>query len=475
MKRKSNNIFENDMNEYEYYEIYDNIYHNILMKMVEGDRIPIRLAKIQPTMYQQALNEFMKMGKIVRYPTKNINKWKNIIIRNTIYLDIITMFWGHTQNFDIDAFNDYVMDSDETGERVSNWNEAMEIIQERGYDDVLDVFLPKFSNGHDLISDYGLEPLQKIVFQLLQTNDPNEILILINKALNISHQRSDLSELFIEGGQMSLNKISGIDENIKNIIREEIFNFIHEEEYFDSTLPDNVKRHSNSYRGRDIIWYGDPNQMIVIHKDQVHGMWGNIYDSQKLQFVEDLIRNSEDYVEFECSYALGGVVDLQDIIEHQEANFQDRFTVDYDGHERPYSIGDDELDTYIGNEEYIDDNALLGWKELNEFYQNHRFDIARNRETKESLRQKFEQLKNSDEFMVFDEDDHDSFELFLEMEEQLANSVKNSDGDLGKFTVQLRDGHHRVMGAINAGEEYICVNLDKDDVVKYKDYINRVR
>ena len=39
-------------------------------------------------------------------------------------------------------------------------------------------------------------------------------------------------------------------------------------------------------------------------------MWGNEYDSQKLQYVEDLIRHSEEYVELECSYAIGGLIEL---------------------------------------------------------------------------------------------------------------------------------------------------------------------
>jgi len=220
-------ILENNEDSfYEYYEIYDDVYSDILNKMVSGDKSKIILNKIKPSMYKQALMEFIKMGEITRYPTKYINNWKNIIVRNTVYLDVITMFWGHTNYFDVDTFNDYVLNSDETGESISSWDEAMDIIEKRGYDEVLDVFLPKFSNGWDLISDFGLEPLQKIIKQLLETENPNQILVLINKALDISHQRSDLSELFIEGGQSSLNQISGLNESINFIIIEEIIKFI---------------------------------------------------------------------------------------------------------------------------------------------------------------------------------------------------------------------------------------------------------
>jgi len=230
MSFKSKHITESsDDYIYDYYEIYDEEFRNILTKMINGDRTPIRLSKIKPAMYQQALNEFMKYGQFMRYPTKYVDEWKDIIVRNTILLSVITMLFGHTSYFDFDTFNDMVLNTDETGESVSDWVKAMEYIEEHGYDDVLEAFLPKFSNGSDLISDYGLKPLEKIVSQLLRTTDPNEIIVLINQALDISHQRSDLSELFIEGGQASLNKISGMDENLNRIINEEISRFINEQ------------------------------------------------------------------------------------------------------------------------------------------------------------------------------------------------------------------------------------------------------
>lgn len=229
MKSKRSNIFEkSDDYIYDYYEIYDEEFRDILTKMLNGDKTKIILGKIKPSMYQQALNEFMKYGQIMRYPAKYIYEWKDIIVRNTVILDVITMFFGHTSYFDIDTFNDYVLNTDETGESVHDWTEAMEYIEEHGYDDVLEAFLPKFSNGHDLISDYGLEPLGKIVAKLLQTTDVNEILVLINRALDISHQRSDLSELFIEGGQKTLNQISGMDETLSRIIKEEIIKLFNE-------------------------------------------------------------------------------------------------------------------------------------------------------------------------------------------------------------------------------------------------------
>lgn len=216
---KFQDILENSQfnDVYDYYEEYDEVFYEILNQMMTGDKTPIVLRKIKPQMYQQALNEFIKYGAIIRYPTKYIYNWKDIVIRNTIFLDVNTMFYGHTSGFDVDRFNDFVLNADETGESVSDWSEAWEYMEKMGYDDNLEFFMPKFSNGHDLISDYGLEPLRKVVEQLMETQDPNQILVLINKALDISHQRSDLSELFIEGGEHVLDRISGLTETIARI------------------------------------------------------------------------------------------------------------------------------------------------------------------------------------------------------------------------------------------------------------------
>lgn len=202
---------------YDYYEEYDDVFREILQQMINGDTTPIVLRKIKPQIYQQALNEFVKYGALMRFPVKYIYDWKDIIIRNTIFLDVNTMFYGHTSGFDVDTFNDYVLNTDETGERVNDWSEAWEYMEKMGYDETLESFMPKFSNGHDLISDFGLTPLSKISAQLMETKDPNEILVLINKALDVSHQRSDLSELFIEKGAVALNQISGLNEDITRI------------------------------------------------------------------------------------------------------------------------------------------------------------------------------------------------------------------------------------------------------------------
>lgn len=73
-------------------------------------------------------------------------------------------------------------------------------------------------DGSDAWSDYGLRPL----FEVIQKYDdrftsPEETLVIINKALDVSHPRGDMASIFIEGGSKTLTQISNtgyVNENI---------------------------------------------------------------------------------------------------------------------------------------------------------------------------------------------------------------------------------------------------------------------
>lgn len=63
-------------------------------------------------------------------------------------------------------------------------------------------------DGSDAWSDFGLEPLMKILLQYNDDKTPEETIVIINKALDIYHCRGDLSSAFIIGGKHSLSQIS---------------------------------------------------------------------------------------------------------------------------------------------------------------------------------------------------------------------------------------------------------------------------
>ena len=72
-------------------------------------------------------------------------------------------------------------------------------------------------DGSDAWSDFGLKPLFDLISEFDEDNStPEQTLVIINKCLDITHQRGDLSSMFIEGGTRTLSQISNgayINEN----------------------------------------------------------------------------------------------------------------------------------------------------------------------------------------------------------------------------------------------------------------------
>ena len=73
------------------------------------------------------------------------------------------------------------------------------------------------------ISDYGLDPLLKLQSELLRSTTPEEKLLIIDRMLNVVHQRSDIAEWFVEGGSKALSQLSSspseaINENSRIFI-----------------------------------------------------------------------------------------------------------------------------------------------------------------------------------------------------------------------------------------------------------------
>jgi len=64
-------------------------------------------------------------------------------------------------------------------------------------------------DGHTIISDYGLEPLNKLLYKLGNEDDPNKKIPILDQILNVAHMRSDLAGWLVEGGQHALSELSG--------------------------------------------------------------------------------------------------------------------------------------------------------------------------------------------------------------------------------------------------------------------------
>jgi hypothetical protein len=126
--------------------------------------------------------------------TKGMDMFENIFTRNILKLYANTELAGHTQSDMADELNDYDQTMDSIWDRTGNYNFGDYIVG---------------SNGQYRISDYGLEPLGNLLAQLRKEQDYEKKLPIMDKMLNVVHQRSDIAEMFIEGGSNSLNKLSG--------------------------------------------------------------------------------------------------------------------------------------------------------------------------------------------------------------------------------------------------------------------------
>lgn len=120
-------------------------------------------------------------------------------MRNAISIQYITELAGHSQYFpgeDVDmVFGD--------GEEYIDYDRGWRLLEKEGFYDWC-----KLPDGSDGWSDYGLAPIFKIIKEYDASMEAGEILILINRVLDVAHCRGDLASAFIEGGSRSCDYIS---------------------------------------------------------------------------------------------------------------------------------------------------------------------------------------------------------------------------------------------------------------------------
>jgi hypothetical protein len=72
-------------------------------------------------------------------------------------------------------------------------------------------YLTDLKSGHLYISDYGLPAIEQLTAQLYGENSPEMKVQIIDKILNVVHQRSDLASWFVQGGSSALSDLSGYE------------------------------------------------------------------------------------------------------------------------------------------------------------------------------------------------------------------------------------------------------------------------
>lgn len=93
------------------------------------------------------------------------------------------------------------------------YEDKIELIDDSGYMEFPESFMwdymePQNSEEQSgYISDYGYPQLEKLYPELYNA-EGDDILFVVDKVLNVVHQRSDLATLFVQGGTSTLNQIS---------------------------------------------------------------------------------------------------------------------------------------------------------------------------------------------------------------------------------------------------------------------------
>lgn len=249
---------------------------------------------------------------------------------------------------------------------------------------------------------------------------------------------------------------------------ESYINERYSDEYFAEKLPEDAKRNSVYYTGRAITWYGTPGKMVSVPAHMIERMEHNIFYQDKLDYLEDMIQNSEDNVEIEVSYGTVHQIGIVDVMETQRSFKDDRLDIDYDNLDEPYTTGDDDIDEYLASEDVseldlydynfwnIDSSDLLEYINKNKGY-------YKDDESFEDFINDFDDLTENDIECVKD---------FLKIEKIIQEMIKDGDGDLGTYRVQARDGNHRTTIA-KKFENYICIDLTNPD--EYPEFYDKYK
>ena len=225
------NIIKESYEDHPYWEMLENYDAYYVFECFDNKKDLWR-PLIQPQMYQKALKEFTRYGQFIKFPTNYVYQWMGIIMKNTAILRACTDICGHSTSVPIDEFINFFFGDDETmfedykkSHGLDNDYDAMwEFLYEKGWDDY-----SKLPDGSDAISDYGIKPLEQIISEYNSNLEPEKVIVLINRLLDVVHCRGDIASMFIVGGSKTLSTISEEIKKKKTIfISEEQLNVLRE-------------------------------------------------------------------------------------------------------------------------------------------------------------------------------------------------------------------------------------------------------
>lgn len=178
--------------EQEYIETIYDVESDVFNNFINSKKGDTQKWKVVPLNRMKKIwDDFSKRGVV--HDERGLDNILDQIGYNILQLRVNTVLSGHTAEDPQEKFEEYGLNTEKK--------------QERFYDYITD---PK--TGQLMITDYGLNKLFPLFFKALKEESYEEKLILIDKMLNVIHQRGDLAAFFIEGGSKSLNILGGYDD-----------------------------------------------------------------------------------------------------------------------------------------------------------------------------------------------------------------------------------------------------------------------
>lgn len=205
---------------------YDSVYYDQLTTLI--DNVVDKDLKTQPwrvVPFQRIKKIWTDWSRLnfIR-DEKGMNMIADIVINNIVKLDINTMLAGHTPYNPKDELEErdviFKLEEDEDPNQMLLFpdNKQQEVKREEDkyrlpitfeeFEERLDDYLYDEEWGQYRISDYALEPLQKLALDLILSKTPEEKLLLCDRVFNIVHPRGDIASLFVKGGSDALSELS---------------------------------------------------------------------------------------------------------------------------------------------------------------------------------------------------------------------------------------------------------------------------
>ena len=205
IREEISRLFEEEDLDWDLYENMGNVLRDVIERYKDalekgGGKQPwtvipfLRLKKIW--------EDYIRYGVV--HDEKGIDMIEAIFTKNVLKLNANTELAGHANSYPTEEIEDAGMTEDDLWDNGTDFDFGDYIAG---------------PNGQPRISDYGLEPLFKLTLELRKESSYEKKLPILDKMLNVSHMRSDLAEMFIEGGSYSLDKLSGYyDDDAKSVI-----------------------------------------------------------------------------------------------------------------------------------------------------------------------------------------------------------------------------------------------------------------